>query len=172
MRLLITGSREWTHLRSMTTALQYLARGHFEGSGDLRQLLVVHGKAYKGADALAASWVARWRGKGWPVEQERHPADWGADCVKGCKPNHRRTKNGREFCPFAGFRRNQAMVDLGAQLCLAFWRDNSSGTKDCIDRARKAHIPVLIVPWDGRELVTDEWMRAELAKIGAVHAIR
>jgi hypothetical protein len=46
----------------------------------------------------------------------------------------------------AGPIRNQEMVDAGADLCLAFWDGNSSGTLDCIKKAVKAGIPVRIVP--------------------------
>lgn len=47
----------------------------------------------------------------------------------------------------AGPIRNQAMVDAGADLCLAFHRDlpNSKGTRDCVIRAIKAGIPTWLV---------------------------
>ena len=45
----------------------------------------------------------------------------------------------------AGPRRNQQMVDSGADLCLAFYREGAGnrGTKDCVRRARISGIPVI-----------------------------
>lgn len=60
------------------------------------------------------------------VATEPHPADWDAH-GKG-----------------AGPLRNAAMVDAGADLCIAVHRDlaGSKGTKDCVRRALTAGIPV------------------------------
>lgn len=40
--------------------------------------------------------------------------------------------------------RNQEMVDLGADLCIAYPLPEGSGTQDCIRRAVKAKIPTLV----------------------------
>jgi hypothetical protein len=50
----------------------------------------------------------------------------------------------------AGPLRNQAMVDRGADVCLACHRDlaSSRGTKDCVRRALKAGIPVYLIDDD------------------------
>lgn len=79
--------------------------------------ILVHGGA-RGVDQAAA---AIWAGLG--LRTEAHPADW--------------TSHGRA----AGFVRNQAMVDLGATVCLAFIRDHSRGAEDCAARAEAAGIP-------------------------------
>lgn len=42
----------------------------------------------------------------------------------------------------AGHRRNQQMVDAGADVCLAFPMPDSRGTYDCVARCRRAKIPV------------------------------
>lgn len=42
----------------------------------------------------------------------------------------------------AGPIRNHAMVDSGADLCIAFPNDDSRGTKDCAEYADKHDIPV------------------------------
>ena len=42
----------------------------------------------------------------------------------------------------AGFIRNQAMVNEGANLCVACPGPTSHGTYDCVERARRAGIPV------------------------------
>ena len=155
MRLLVTGSRDWTHLESVNEVLAYYTRQAHEKHG---RLLVVHGKATRGGDDLAMSWVKTRQRNGWPVDQEPHPAHWNAPCGPDCRPGHRQQKDGRDWCPYAGHRRNQAMVDLGARACVGFWRNGSSGTRDCIRRAEAAHIPVLKITWQERELVTPDWL--------------
>lgn len=45
----------------------------------------------------------------------------------------------------AGPRRNQEMVDSGADLCLAFPMSGSRGTWDCVNRAKKAGIVVTVI---------------------------
>lgn len=60
------------------------------------------------------------------ITEESHPADWEND--------------GRG----AGFIRNQRMVDLGADVCLAFVEGASRGTRDCMKRAGQAGIPLVV----------------------------
>lgn len=48
----------------------------------------------------------------------------------------------------AGFIRNQHMVDLGADLCLAFTRDNSRGTAHCALAAEAAGIPTIWIYYE------------------------
>jgi len=55
---------------------------------------------------------------------EKHDADWN--------------KHGLAAGPI----RNQAMVDSGVSVCLAFfWTPSSKGTRDCATRARARFIP-------------------------------
>ena len=112
-RILITGSRDWGDWRTITKALIDAA------DGKPRPVTVVHGCA-RGADFLAAHAA---RKLGWEVED--HPARWDRD--------------GKAAGPI----RNQAMVDLGADVCLAFIKDGSRGATHCADLAEKAGIPVL-----------------------------
>jgi hypothetical protein len=81
------------------------------------QPTLVHGDA-RGADRIAAG---IWRTWGLPVEA--HPADWDS--------------HGRA----AGMIRNRHMVTLGADVCLAFIRDQSPGATHCADLAEQAGIP-------------------------------
>lgn len=68
--------------------------------------------------------------------------------------HRRRRQNGNEYCPIAGFRRNQLMMkcagleDLERKICVAFPipEFGSRGTEDCLTRAWKAGIPTFVKP--------------------------
>lgn len=116
-RILVTGSRTWDDKDFIWNVLDVLL-------AELRNVVIVHGACPKGADAIAQGWVRHHlvnRGNA-RVRAERHPADWST--------------HGRA----AGFRRNAEMVLLGADLCLAFVRDNSRGATNCADLAERAGI--------------------------------
>lgn len=66
--------------------------------------------------------------KPWACLVTKMPADW--------------ERHGRKI---AGFIRNQAMIDYGAQALVAVWDGESNGTRDMITRARKARLPVFLV---------------------------
>jgi hypothetical protein len=79
--------------------------------------VLVHG-ACRGANVMAAGiWL------GWHLPVEPHPADW--------------TTHGKS----AGLLRNRLMVDLGADVCLAFIRDHSHGAEHTAALAETASIP-------------------------------
>jgi hypothetical protein len=84
------------------------------------EILVVHGDARSGADAIVKSLCKTLR-----IPMEEHPANW---------------KLGKG----AGFIRNTEMCALGADICHAFLVPGESrGTRHCIKEARKAGIPVV-----------------------------
>jgi SLOG family YspA-like protein len=115
MRILVTGSRNWTRSDLVITAIRKAIRD----AGDPDHVVIIHGGA-QGADHAAAQYAAR---QGLPVE--RYVANW-------------RTQG-----TAAGPIRNQEMVNAGADICLAFPLGESPGTRDCMRRARKAGIPVI-----------------------------
>lgn len=140
LRVLVTGSRAWTDGRVLGDALLDCWHDAVQLGAD--GITVVHGAA-DGADSLADLWAVGHRGLG--VLREPTSADW-LSCAAGCRPGHRRLRrDGSEYCPTAGHRRNQLMVDRGAAVCLAFPLGKSSGTWDCARRAEVAGIWVRVV---------------------------
>lgn len=127
-RLLITGSRahQWTPYDSH--ALLITVREILEKTHELPVL--VHGGA-TGADTGAARVGQQLLN----LPTEVHRADW--------------KKYGRAAGPI----RNKEMVNLGADLCLAFpdhpKGQGSRGTWGCIDLAHQSGIPVYVV-WNRR----------------------
>lgn len=130
-RILITGSRGWTDQATIRAAM-IRALADFP---DDELVTLVTGGCPTGADKLAETvWATLSAGP-----TETHPADW-------YQHGHR-----------AGYLRNKHMIDLGADLCLAFLTPctkpgctreptghDSHGTAMTIDIARKAGIPVRI----------------------------
>lgn len=115
-RLLVTGSRDWDDTEALRFALiRTWAPRHLE------PMVLVHGACPTGADAMAAEWA-----HDYGVQAEEHPADW-----KG-------------YGKQAGFIRNAEMAALGADLCLAFYKQGAGnkGTDHCATQAANAGIPV------------------------------
>lgn len=114
-RILVTGSRDWSDRDTIWRAL-----------GDAvapvpvdRELVIVHGHCPGGADAMADAWARKYG-----ATVERHPANWQLEGKR------------------AGFIRNARMVNLGADLCLAFIRNGSRGASHTAALAEQAGIPV------------------------------
>jgi hypothetical protein len=120
MRILITGSREWDDEEKISGAFDSALREMGFLPSIHHGVIVVHGGA-DGADRLAGQVAMR---RGWKVEV--YPAAWD------------------EKGPKAGPLRNQEMVDEGADICLAFFKDGAAnkGTADCVKKAEKAGITV------------------------------
>lgn len=128
MRILVTGSRDWEDRLAVYRALNGICDEYdlnFEPDeyGNTMpkpsKVTVVHGDCPTGADHWADQWCL-----GSFFEAERHPADWN--------------KYGKS----AGPRRNEEMVDLGADICLAFIKNDSKGATHTANLAEKAGIKV------------------------------
>lgn len=110
MRILITGSRDWTDQgRIARTIMRYLAATtemlYDDDSVPIRrntnEVVIVHGGA-RGADQLAATWA---EGCEPPIATEAHPVT---------------QQMWQENPRVAGYMRNIDMVAMGADVCLAF----------------------------------------------------
>lgn len=164
--VLITGSRDfgadlrqpgsktkfrpdWASVPSpQRDAMVAALRGARQRAGG-RPLVIRHGAA-AGADSLAGLLAAR---SGTPTEE--WPALWrredgstrgGYDRAEALRVRAVYSPPGQPFNRAAGPERNQAMVDAGADECLAFKAlgAGNRGTQHCIDAATAAGIPVTV----------------------------
>lgn len=124
MRVLVTGSRQHADRDGVRAALNVV----LSQMPLHEKLVVVHGACPTGADRWADEWARTHTGCH-DVTAERHPADW---------------RMGKQ----AGHWRNAHMVNLGADLVLAFYQPGAAnkGTADCVRRAEEAGIPVRKYP--------------------------
>lgn len=120
-RVLVTGSREWPTPDTVWAALNDC---HVEALTTDRRLVVVHGACPRGADAHAADWCKNANQFTDSATEEAHPANWQLEGKR------------------AGFIRNARMVNLGADVCLAFIKDGSRGASHTARLAEEAGIPV------------------------------
>ncbi|GAA3624518.1 hypothetical protein GCM10022223_46990 [Kineosporia mesophila] len=111
-RLLLTGSRRWNDVATITRRLDGVLARH-------PGLIIRHGACPAGADAIAETWA---RANGVPTDP--WPTDW------------------RGLGRAAGPVRNRAMVEAGADGCMAFILDSSRGASRCADMADAAGIPI------------------------------
>lgn len=127
VRVLVTGSRDWDDRVTLYRALHkhvvephrkkgYDSSGHFIDWLPPEDFVLVHGACPTGADAMATDWCV-----GYNFMPEQHPADW-------------------RIGKHAGFKRNAEMVNLGADLCLAFIKNESKGASMTAEAAEKAGI--------------------------------
>lgn len=130
MRVLITGGRDWKDYWTVNDAILDACSwqekiGLLGDDFDPGSITIIHGNA-RGADTMAGEVASVHR-----MNVDVYPARWDI------------------YARAAGPIRNQEMVDTGADICLAFLMKGSTGTADCIKRARKAGIPVTIYHEDG-----------------------
>jgi hypothetical protein len=131
MRILVTGSRNLVYQRGdysgmvlVGGAIEQYLREHGWMDDEVGMTFgyhtIVHGSCPTGADFIAREWAILNF-----LPDEPHPADWSI---------------GKKAGPL----RNQEMVDLGADVVLAFPVGASRGTRDCIRRAETAGLEVRV----------------------------
>lgn len=133
-RFLVTVSRAWDDWPGMRAMLEFVHQWQPHAT-------LVHGDNPRGDRHAAAMWT-RLGGACHPM-----PADWDT-CAPDCRPGHRRARSlhpTSTYCPTAGHRRNQAMVDSGVALLVPFTL-GSPGTLDTVHRALTAGVPLLLSP--------------------------
>jgi hypothetical protein len=162
-RVLVTGSRSWAHPDVLESGLDLLYTAA-RTSG--RRMILRQGGCPRGADLMAKRWcvvrISEFTEDAplTPLVDDEWAADWD-NCNADCLPGHRKVKRGavdlhpgarNDYCPTAGHRRNQDMVDGGADVCLAFIADGSAGATHCADAAEAAGI--VTIRWEtfGEEL--------------------
>ena len=120
MRVLVTASRKLADRDVVWNALDHLYLQWLKKRKPGEEFIVMHGGA-PGGDSIADAWTRQ----GQPyVRPDLVEANWE---LLGLH---------------AGFERNGRMVAKGADVCLAFPRGKSRGTRDCMKQARAAGIPV------------------------------
>jgi hypothetical protein len=122
MRILITGSRQWTDRDAIEAAILEQVSLKLVENGNVT---IVHGGAV-GADVIAKDVARTYR-----MKQEEHLP-----------------KYAERYGGLAGLSaplvRNDLMVSLGADVCLAFTVDDRwSGTRYTMKKAKEAGIPVI-----------------------------
>lgn len=124
MRILCCGDRNWKAKRAVYFGIMYAINNNTKGAVVASDVTIIHG-ACRGADTLAGE-VAIEEG----MRILLYPAQW--------------TKYG----PAAGPIRNQQMLDEGKPDVVVAYHDDlltSKGTKDMIERASKAKLPIYVV---------------------------
>ncbi len=143
--VLVTGSRNWCDYALLSSELwsQYVFAFSLG-----KRLRVIHGNNPSGADAMADRWAREHAAYGVLVEPV--DADWDRECDDNCYHKPRVRADGTTYCPMAGHVRNQKMVDMRPNICLAFLTPEARGTRDCAARAERASIPLTRYPEGAR----------------------
>jgi len=132
MKILVTGSRDWNRYLPIVDALVDFVKYNGLFPSDVT---LIHGDCPTGADAIAKH-IAEEMG----MNVKPYPAHWKhtEKCEKDCSKVQGRA---------AGPIRNQQMIDENPDIVKAFAfhedLENSKGTKDIVNRLKKAKIPYL-----------------------------
>jgi hypothetical protein len=147
--VLVAGSRSYRDAPAIHDVL--LDTWHDATQDGWPGIEVMEGEA-DGPDSIAGGWAEAHVEHG--VGHLPVAADWNGPCTDACQPGHRRGRHGTTYCPTAGHRRNQGMVDREPLITLAFIAPctsphcrrpkphDSHGVTHCIKAARAAGIPV------------------------------
>lgn len=132
VRILVTVSRSYREWHTMRNALEQTHAAHPDA-------VLVHGDCDPGDVHAAGMW------KGLGGKDDPCPADWPT-CAPDCKPGHRKVnRRGQEYCPTAGLRRDEVMVQSGPNLVIGFIdpKSRTKGAARTAQMAEDAGIPVV-----------------------------
>lgn len=139
MRVLVCGGRDFEDRELVFMALDYV-----------KPTLIIEGgqRTHRGEEIIGGAdyWAMKWaqeRG----IECRTVNAKW-YDLETPPVVIKKSPKNGREYNAAAGGIRNQRMLDE-EKPDLVVGMAGGSGTRDMIERARKAGVPVKLINWQG-----------------------
>jgi hypothetical protein len=134
VRVLVTVSRTWSAWSTVRTALGQLHERYPDA-------VLVHGNAKEGDQTVAGMWRSL-GGVDDPMDADWAKCDPEIDVA--CQRSHRKKRrNGEEYCPTAGLRRNTVMIETSPDLVISFVRNKSRGASDCTQKAYDAGLRVV-----------------------------
>lgn len=146
MRLLVYGSRDWTDREAIHRDLDAVF-AELTDIDDTEPLIVVNGFA-PGADRMADEWASAheragpWRFPArWQVCEHSHPS---VPCPPGFD-HRKRNRHGDDYCPLAGFRRNQEMIDRAEPQQAYGYTLGTRGAADMTGRVLRARVPLRLL---------------------------
>lgn len=146
MHIIVTGGRWFNDTTAVHGYISYLMGRYQE------DLVIIQGGA-PGADTIAKEFCETTS-----IPVETYEADW-EHCGPECPPVHMKANSrGSLYCPTAGHRRNQAMLDAlpraardasqpsgGVVAFIDRKLEDSRGTNDMVKRANEASVPVRVI---------------------------
>lgn len=168
-RVLFTGSRTYSDRHIVRAVIDGLRMAVWDDgldpAADLDLFITVAHGAARGLDELVDQVIP----VNANVRVRRYPAAWGVcdhehpkvPCPPGTSHRRRHSRytlnsslQDETYCPLAGIRRNQTMLDdFEPDLVVAFLDktyDSSRGTKDMCERAAKAGVHIHVITTGGR----------------------
>lgn len=136
MRIIIAGSREGVKYSDVCNAM---VKASEEGvvPYDFGKIKCILCGMAEGADLLGKAWAEHHGIRVWEMPADRED-------ISGPHAVIMTRKNGSKYNAIAGHERNQAMVDVAHAAVYVRRLGKSSGTDDCIRRAKKKGIPIYI----------------------------
>lgn len=141
-RIVVFGSRTYNNYHEFSGFIKDMV---FELGVDLKEILFITGKAWKGADNMIIQWCREH-----DVDWKEYPAKWNDLEVEGAVI--KTSRQGKPYNAVAGHQRNQTMAEV-SNLGWGFYDGQSPGTRDMIARCKRLSLEtkVILVHPDGVE---------------------
>lgn len=141
-RIVVFGSRSYNNYNEFSGFIKDMVHAL---EVDLKEILFISGKAWKGADNMIIQWCREY-----DVDWKEYPANW--DDLEAEGAVIRTNRQGKQYNAIAGHQRNQAMAEI-SNLAWGFYDNKSPGTRDMIARCErlKLNTKVILVHPDGVE---------------------